>query len=102
MSDFSYRAFQPAGGVGLVGAWWAPTTVISKGGVAVRTSVVSWRRFTWAEVTAVYPPGSGESGILVKVESRRELQILDGVGQDKLTGVVLLARQHGSLDRPGR
>ncbi|GAA2014740.1 hypothetical protein JL107_08650 [Nakamurella flavida] len=79
--------------IALVGTVLVPATVIGRHGVRVRVAPLRWRTILWSQVEAVYPPGSGESSVLVKVRGRSSLVSLDGVGRDRLVGVVLLARR---------
>ena len=74
----------------LCAVWLVPQTIISTAGVRLL-----WRRrfVAWDQIERIYPAGPGDPNILVGLRSGKA-QSLPGVKQDRLAGILILARMH--------
>jgi len=75
----------------LAAVWLVPQTIISTAGVRL-----IWRRrfVPWNEIERIYPAGPGDPNILVGLRGGKALS-LPGVKQNRLPGILILARMHG-------
>jgi len=83
----------------LVAFWCIPKTVITRSGIRL---VWRLRFIPWTDVERIYQAGPGDPNILVglKVTKGVKLTSLPGVHQNRLPGIVILARRASSRAAP--
>jgi hypothetical protein len=72
----------------LLVVWVAPRTTITREGVRLNWGV---KRIAWTDVTSIYRPGPGNPNISIAIIDSPRRFVLDGVGPDKIQGIIALA-----------